>query len=290
MSAQGPTGEGAEPRHGRNIAILWAIGTVIMVVLMIFVIGPHIPPGNMSNDTKAQHDVNVVLSTLAMPVLVLVWVFLGYAIKNFRAKPGDTTDGPPLRSVVRIQVAWVVTTSLLVLGLGAYGTIDLLTAAGGSGVGSGEGSNPLVKPANASKALQIQVIGQQWLWTFRYPSYGGVETQTLELPVNRDVEFHVTSLDVVHSFWAIELGVKADAVPGADNIAFVTADKTGSFQVRCDELCGLWHGHMNTTGYVVSGAKFNTWIASTVKKYAGVTKYLPKYSTVYYPQPIRNAS
>jgi cytochrome c oxidase subunit 2 len=72
------------------------------------------------------------------------------------------------------------------------------------------------------------VIGQQWLWTFRYPTYGGVETTKLELPVNREIEFHVTSLDVVHSFWAIELGVKADAVPGADNIAFVKPTRLGS--------------------------------------------------------------
>ena len=68
------------------------------------------------------------------------------------------------------------------------------------------------------------------------------------------IEFHVTSLDVIHDFWAIELGVKADAVQGADNVAFVKPLETGSFQVRCAELCGLWHGHMNTTGDVVSAS------------------------------------
>ena len=70
--------------------------------------------------------------------------------------------------------------------------------------------------------------------TFRYPTYGGVETTTLDLPVNREIEFHVTSLDVVHSFWAVELGVKADAVLGADNVAFDKPWELGSFQVRCD--------------------------------------------------------
>ena len=95
------------------------------------------------------------------------------------------------------------------------------------------------------------MIGQQWLWTFRYPGYGGVETPYLVLPVGRSIDFHVTSLDVVHSFWAYELGVKADAIPGADNVAYVKPLKTGSFQIRCAELCGLWHGHMNTTGSVL---------------------------------------
>jgi len=197
------------------------------------------------------------------------------------------SDGPPLTSHASIQALWLGVTTFLVLALAITGTFDLLDNAG---AGSGEGANPLSKPGNVGKALQIQVIGQQWLWTFRYPSYGGVETQQLDIPVGRQIEFHVTSLDVVHIFWAIELGVKADAVPGADNVAFVRAYKTGSFQVRCDELCGLWHGHMNTTGHVVSGAQFNSWIHATVKRYAGVTKYLPPYSLSYYPIPTRNAT
>jgi cytochrome c oxidase subunit 2 len=279
-----------EVRHGRNIAVIWAIATVVMVLLVIFVIGPHIPPtGGVSDDTNAQHTVDVALTALAMPVLMLVWVYFGYAIINFRAKKDAASieDGPPITGNARIQGAWLIATATIVIGLAAYGTIDLFTE---NGVGGGQGANPLIPPANASKALQVQVIGQQWMWTFRYPSYGGVETTDLVLPVNREVAFNVTSLDVAHSFWAYELGVKADAIPGADNVAYVKALKTGSFQVRCGELCGLWHGHMNAVGHVVSSAQFNTWIHNTVTKYAGVTKYLPPYSKVYYPIPTRNAT
>jgi cytochrome c oxidase subunit II len=276
--------------HGRNIAVIWAIASLIMVLLIVFVIGPDIPPtGGVTDNTKAQHSLDVVLTVLSMPVLMLIWVYFGYAIINFRSNKSATTieDGPPITGNARIQGLWLIITAVLVVGLAAYGTVDLLDE---NGVGGGQGSNPLAKPADAAKALQVQVIGQQWLWTFRYPSYGGVETTHLVLPVNREVEFHVTSLDVVHSFWAIELGVKADAVPGADNIAYVRAFKQGGFQVRCDELCGLFHGHMNTTGKIVSAANFNTWIHATVNKYAGITKDLPPYSLTYYPQPIRNAT
>ena len=66
------------------------------------------------------------------------------------------------------------------------------------------------------------------------------------------VEFHVTSLDVIHSFWAYKLGVKADANPGVDNIAFVKPTKLESFNVRCAELCGIWHGYMSNAGRVVT--------------------------------------
>jgi cytochrome c oxidase subunit 2 len=133
--------------------------------------------------------------------------------------------------------------------------------------------------------LPVQVIGQQWEFTYRYPTYGGVETPTLVIPVGREIAFHVTSLDAIHSFWAYELGVKADANPGVDNVAYVKVKKTRTFQIRCAELCGLWHGYMYDTGRVVSDSDFATWIGQQVKLYEPVKQYLPPYSTTYAPDP-----
>ena len=107
--------------------------------------------------------------------------------------------------------------------------------------------------------------------------------------MDRLVAFHVTSLDITHSFWAYRLGVKADAVPGVDNIAYVTARKTGSFTIRCAELCGLWHGHMFKTGYVLPSSDFNNWVAQQRAAEAGNQKYLPPYSRAYYPLPLHRA-
>ena len=56
---------------------------------------------------------------------------------------------------------------------------------------------------------------------------------------------------MIHSFWAYQLGVKADANPGENNIAYVTTKGPLTFNVRCAELCGLWHGYMFNTGRVV---------------------------------------
>ena len=280
-------GRGAEPRHGVRIAAIWAVSTAIVLPLVIWVVGPHIPPGAMSQQTRDQHTVDVALTALATPIVLMIWVYFGYAVRVFRQDGAAIVDGPPISGHRRIEATWLIATSALVVALAVFGTADLL---GTGGAGGGEGPNPVAKPADARSALQIQVIGQQWLWTFRYPSYGGVETKVLDLPVGREIEFHVTSLDVVHSFWAIELGVKADAVMGADNIAFDKPLETGPFQVRCDELCGLWHGHMNTTGRVLSDAAFATWITNEERQNAALTKTLPPYARVYYPTPLRNAS
>jgi len=277
----------SEPRHGVRIAVIWAVATAIAVPLVIWVVGPHIPPYSMSQQTRDQHKVEVILTALATPVLLMIWVYFGYAIRNFRQEGAAIVDGPAITGHRRVEVTWLIATSAVVVGLAVFGTAELLTQGGSGG---GEGPNPVAKPADWRRALPIQVIGQQWLWTFRYPTYGGVETTRLDLPVNREIEFHVTSLDVIHDFWAVELGVKADAVLGADNIAYDKPLELGSFQVRCDELCGLWHGHMNTTGRVLSDAGFTAWITSEERKNAALTKTLPPYSRVYYPSPLRNAS
>jgi len=171
-----------------------------------------------------------------------------------------------------------------VLSLAGYGSVRLLSD---YGAGSGSGPTPLTVPSGPK--LKVQVIAQQWAFTYRYPSYGGVETTHLYLPANQMVELHVTSLDVIHSFWAYQLGVKADANPGVDNVAFVRPTKLGAFDIRCAELCGIWHGYMYDKGHTVTPAAFQLWIAEQQKRFAATTKTLPPYSTSYLPEPLRRA-
>jgi cytochrome c oxidase subunit 2 len=116
-----------------------------------------------------------------------------------------------------------------------------------------------------------------------------VETPQLVLPADSYVELHVTSLDAIHSFWAYELGVKADANPGVDNVAYVKTKGPRTFHVRCAELCGLWHGYMFNNGRVVPMSQFTAWIKAQRKEFEPVAKYLPKYADVYYPDPQRRA-
>jgi cytochrome c oxidase subunit 2 len=104
------------------------------------------------------------------------------------------------------------------------------------------------------------------------------------LPVDTTVEFHVTSLDVIHDFWAYQLCVKADANPDADNVAFTTTtNQLGSFTVRCDELCGLWHGAMFNYGKVESQSQFMSWAQSTKAALAAKTALLPPFEWTYVP-------
>jgi cytochrome c oxidase subunit II len=272
----------AEPRHGLRLLIMWVVASAICCPLVYIVWGPHLPPGDMSSSAANQQFDLAVLGTIATPVVLGVLIYFGYALTFWRARDDDEADGPPIHGNTRIQVTWISVTSAIVLALASFGTVELWTT---QGAGAGEGPQPIWKP-DSSNILQVQVIGQQWAWTYRYPQFGGFETTQLEIPVGQAVQFNVTSLDVIHSFWAYQLGVKADANPGVNNVAYTTPQHTGSFVVRCEELCGLWHGAMFDYGKVVSVSAFNTWAQQTQVQLAAVTKLLPPYAMTYDPTDV----
>jgi cytochrome c oxidase subunit 2 len=303
MTADASRAAGAVPvpvpdrRDARWLLGLWIVASIIGCFLVALVWGPHMPPGAQSTSAASQQFDIRVLSTIATPVIIGILLYFGWAIAFWRQKPGDETDAVPIHGNLRIQATWIIVTAAIVLFLAAFGTYELVEPAG---VGGGEGPQPIWKPAGTttssvtswapgtSNILQIQVIGQQWAWTYRYPQFGGFETTELAIPIGEPVQFNVTSLDVIHSFWAYQLGVKADANPGVNDIAYTTAYHTGYFQVRCDELCGIWHGAMYDTGDVMSVSNFMAWTKTTAAKMASVTKMLPPYALTYDPTVLAN--
>ena len=270
-----------ETHHWWRLIAVWVVASAILDPLFYVFAGPHIPPGRMTDTASgAQFDFNV-LFVIALPVLLGVWIFMIYAIVLWRASRGgpDPVGGPAARGNTSIQVGWILTTTVIVLFLAGFGTYELVQP---GGAGGGQGPSPIWTPTSHT-VLPIQVIGQQWKFTYRYPTYGGFETTQLVVPDHTTIAFHVTSLDVIHSFWAYQLGVKADANPAQDNVAYTTTAQLGSFTVRCSELCGIWHGAMYNSGRVVSPTAFQAWATATQQSLQANTKLLPPFSYTYVP-------
>jgi cytochrome c oxidase subunit 2 len=280
-AAELPTGSQPEVHHWWRLIAIWVILSAILDPLFYFLAGPHIPPGRMTTTAGgAQFDFNVLL-VIALPVMLGVWIFMIYAVVMWRASRGgpEPQGGPAARGNLAVQAGWILTTTVIVLFLAGFGTYELVQP---GGAGGGQGSSPIWTPTSKT-VLPVQVIGQQWKFTYRYPTFGGFETTQLVIPNDATIAFHVTSLDVVHDFWAYQLGVKADADPSYDNVAYTTTSQLGSFTVRCDELCGIWHGAMYNTGEVVTPAQFESWATATESRLAANTKLLPSFSYTYVP-------
>ncbi|HEX3922914.1 MAG TPA: cytochrome c oxidase subunit II [Streptosporangiaceae bacterium] len=273
------------PNHGLRIFIPWLVLSVVADAAIWVVWGPHLPPGAMSSSAASQQFDIKVMAVMAAPVMLFVLIYFGYALIVWRHREGDDEDGPPLHGNTRIQATWITLTSVIVLSLFVFGTYELVTP---QGAGAGEGASPIWKPGGAP--LQVQVIAQQWRFTYRYPQYGGFETTDLVLPVGQFVEFHVTSVDVIHSFWAYQLGVKADANPGVDNVAYTKINNSGKITIRCAELCGLWHGAMFDYGTAMPASGFQTWANGAETHLAAVTKMLPPYALTYDPTVVAQMS
>ena len=221
--------------------------TIVMSIVMLIPDWNGVQGSAEADDIDTLLDVMIVLSSL---VFAVVLVMLGYCLIRFRAKPGDESDGKPVHGNTRLEIAWTVIPTIIVLFGAAYSWIVLDDI-----------------EAKADNALPVNVTAQQFKWTFEYPEEG-VTSDEFHVPVDRQLELSLTALDVLHSFWVQEWRLKRDLVPIAegnpsdvDNVMRVTPTQEGAFQVICTELCGLGHSTMRAEVVVESEEDFQQWIS-----------------------------
>src|SRR5437763_6684781 len=112
----------AEPRHLRRVVIIWAVLSVIVIAIWLVVAQFVLPPAASGLDSSDNFTF-LVLTVLAVPVSLFVFVFLGYSLVAFRVKDRPTEDGVPLQPRPALQVGWLGITSLLCLFLLMWGLI-----------------------------------------------------------------------------------------------------------------------------------------------------------------------
>lgn len=123
-----------------------------------------------------------------------------------------------------------------------------------------------------NNTLVVEAIGHQWYYTFRYPNVNG-EISEMHLPLGQAVTLHVTSSDVIHSFWIPAMRLKADMVPGLINTFEFVPTRPGRYEIICTEFCGLNHGEMHSGTkinpayvYIDPPARYAAWYASTERR------------------------
>jgi cytochrome c oxidase subunit II len=251
-----------EEQHGSNatphrppvprstIIRILAVGVVAAGIgILIGLEIPWFPPAA----AKQAHTIDTlyyVLIIVTVPIFVLVTSVVLFSALRWRARPGeDRLDGPPIHGNTQLEVVWTALPSALIAALVVYAAIVL------HDIG-------VKQPGE----LRVGVIGQQFEWTFTYPTLDDaagqpIVTHELYLPINKPVNFEIRAVDVIHTFFVPAFRLQEDAVPGITTNFRATPDRLGTYPIVCNQLCGYGHSTMRTTLHIVTAAAFQGWLA-----------------------------
>lgn len=228
---------------------LFIVGVLVVIVtaLLVVALGQAniLPVAASEQAIPIDWMFNLEFNVIAF-LFALIVVFMLYSIVVFRRKKDDLTDAKHVEGNTKLEVFWTA--------------IPLITVI----IFAFLGSQTLAQTMRVEEAMEVDVIGQQWSWRFEYPEFGIVSTE-LRLPVDQQALLHLSSQDVIHSFWVPEFRVKQDLLPGDEEFVRdirINPTEIGEYRVLCAELCGTQHTYMTAPVIVMSQADFDEWVAS----------------------------
>jgi len=177
-------------------------------------------------------------------VFVLVEVALVWVIWRYRQREGAPAP-KHVHGNTTLEIAWTLIPAVILIVI-AVPTVRAIFRTQAKAVPG---------------ALQVQVIGHQWWWEFKYPQYGITTANELYLPIGRTVNFELRTADVLHSFWIPRLGGKRDLIANHTNYLWFTPDSVdvNAFNGSCNEYCGASHANMRFRAFTVTPAQFEEW-------------------------------
>ncbi len=191
-----------------------------------------------SNIAAKVDEAFIIVTAACVVLLALVTLtMIVFLVRYRRRKNPVSTD---VRETLTLEIVLTVIPTVLVVAMFYFGWVNF-----------GYIRNP---PKNA---MQIDVTGRQWSWSFAYAN--GKQSGVLNVPLGKPVELVLTSADVIHSFFIPAYRVKEDCVPGMKTHLWFIADEIGSFDIFCTEYCGLAHSHMRSKLNVMAAADFARW-------------------------------
>jgi cytochrome c oxidase subunit 2 len=228
---------------------LAATALAIAVPVLLAACSGDYPNTTFTNLTEFNRDARFLwnlMMWLGAGVFVLVELLLIYVMVRYRRRPSDA-EPEHVHGNTALELTWTIAPAL-VLVIIAIPTVRSIWR--------------FQAPAPAD-AVQIDVIGHQWWWEFRYPQYNVVTANEVYFPTGRAVNFSLRSADVIHSFWIPNLGGKRDVVSNRTNHLWFTTDSAGlqAYNGSCNEYCGASHANMRFRAYTVSPGDFDRWVA-----------------------------
>ncbi len=193
---------------------------------------------------RAIHDLFMNISGWTLLIFVVVEALLIAVAFAFRDRPGRR-EPRSVHGHLGLEIAWTLVPVIIVVSI-AVPTIATVFK---------------TQAAPPRESLAVEVVGHQWWWEVRYPSLGITTANELHLPAGRPVSLVLRSADVIHSFWAPQLGGKRDLIPGKVNSLTFTVDAPGEYPGQCAEFCGVSHANMRLLVVAQTPQQFEAWAA-----------------------------
>lgn len=197
-----------------------------------------------------------ILFVTAVSLVLLIGITVAMVYFTFRYSRRRNPNPEDIHGHQLLEIVWTVIPTLLALGMFWYGWVGYL----------------YMKDV-PEDAMVVEVTGQMWSWLYEYEN--GVQTDVLNVPVDKPVRLNVKSRDVIHSFYIPAFKVKQDVVPGIDDLyLWFVARETGTYDVFCAEYCGLQHSAMLSTVEVMPASDFDAWYNDEGEKVAAMQAQL----------------
>jgi cytochrome c oxidase subunit 2 len=231
--------------HPRTRRVLRA-ALVAGLTLAAAACSTDVPNSTLDPHSEFGRDIDGLFNILFIGgafVFVLVEAGLLYTIFRYRHREGAPTP-KQVHGNAALEITWTLIPAL-VLAFIAVPSVRTIFRTQAKAV---------------PDALQVEVIGHQWWWEFRYPQLGVVTANELYLPAGRTVNFALRTQDVIHSFWIPAIAGKRDLIRNRTNYLWFTPDDTtGAWNGFCAEYCGASHANMRFKVFTVTDEEFDVW-------------------------------
>jgi cytochrome c oxidase subunit II len=169
-----------------------------------------------------------------------------FVIFKYRARSED--DAPKqIHGSAKLEIAWTIAPAALLAVIGVFTLATIFD---------------INETADADEVLEVEVIGHQWWFEYKYESLEIVTANELHIPTGEQVQLRLGAADVIHSFWPPKLAGKVDTIPGRTNYMQIEARDPGVHWGQCGEYCGLSHGYMRLKVVAHDAAEWDEWVAT----------------------------
>jgi cytochrome c oxidase subunit 2 len=201
---------------------------------------------------------------------VILWTLLFN-----RAPKYDLENGAPIEGNLRLEITWTVIPLVVVMAIAWHAihvNSTLATLGGKLRTTGGHDHGPELvaqQPVAAdpdgpmAPVGRIEVVARQWSWEFGYPN--GVRSTELHLPVNRQAEFRLISMDVLHGFYIPAFRLKQDLIPGSDITYRLTPTREGRYRLRDSQFSGGYFSSNQTDVVVESEQAYQGWLQAAAR-------------------------